>query len=301
MRFIINSNGQIQSLAPVIEYDSYGEDGQDIMSSSPYCLTLTGATPEQSFVFLAKCVADVVSVTGLRQQFYVFGSSKPFLLSMQSLWGYQDQVDLAYHVGFINGRNNQTEKYLTQQQYSIIVFPGKNQENGFNLRNPLADATSNTSNSSRTSILHDQDVGGVVSFEPFGLEADGDMKALFVVMTNDDEKDANGDQFLNTSEGIVTISSTSFSITQDSPHIGRGYNSNAKGGGIAVVFALLLSGTFFFCMLRSLCRSTNDEGENQVHMVGDDDEKTVDVLEDEDDDLNSQEYTVNSQVAPERP
>jgi hypothetical protein len=54
-------------------------------------------------------------------------------------------------------------------------------------------------------------------------------------------------------------------------------------------------------MLRSLCRSTNDEGENQVHMVGDDDEKTVDVLEDEDDDLNSQEYTVNSQAAPERP
>lgn len=246
MRFIINRNGQIQSLAPVIDSDSYGEGGQDIRSSSPYCLTLTGATPEQSFVFLAKCVSCEVSATGLRQQFYVFGSSKPFLLPMQSLWGYQDQVELTYHVGFINGYQNQTGEYLQQQHYSIIVFPTNDQENGFNLRNPLADATNNTSNSSTTPILHVPDFGGVVSFEPFGLEAAREMTASMVIMMKDGSNEVDGDQFLNTSERIVTtIASTTFYITQDSPCVGRGYNSNVKGGTIAVVFALLLSGIFF--------------------------------------------------------
>lgn len=117
MRFLMTDNGQIRSLAAVLD-----ERNDDIMTEKPYCITMLvdPSASESSCVkneaYLMPCLSaeeiqEEPTVTVyhswyggkkdmIREQFFNFeGTSEPFIMPLQRSWGHDDVVEMVYHVG----------------------------------------------------------------------------------------------------------------------------------------------------------------------------------------------------------
>lgn len=94
MRFILTDEGTVQSLAPVRQ--KARREGRNLLEEEEdikYCMSAPGGG--EGWMTLERCQDEKMAQQGLQ----AYGTVKPFVLSLQDQWGYEDVVELAYSVG----------------------------------------------------------------------------------------------------------------------------------------------------------------------------------------------------------
>jgi hypothetical protein len=151
LRFLLKEHGQSQALVPV--YDRYGND---VRETKPYCLTVVVYEDEDDeekksnqaylkpcldkdddddddddennnggggvFDYYHKYFGKSKKVLFHEQFFDMNGTSEPFLMPLQSSWGYDDEVELAYHVGLGGDDNKEIYDSSSSSSYYTIDF-----------------------------------------------------------------------------------------------------------------------------------------------------------------------------------
>jgi hypothetical protein len=117
MKFVVTPSGLVQSLAPIVvpEELKCGEYLTTLKLTTPYCMTIEGASAMKSAgsrIHLTKC--DFSNAFNVKQRFEPFGTRAPFLHTLQSVYGREDVLQLAFDIGN-SGRGTEDESWIDFQ------------------------------------------------------------------------------------------------------------------------------------------------------------------------------------------
>jgi hypothetical protein len=295
MRFLVTNDGRIQSLAPVL--DCYGED---VMITNPYCLTINNNNSNKAY--LMPCNDDEeaeeeeeeeekenIGTKILMQQqqyFEVYGKSKPFLMSLQSRWGYKDVVELAYHIGVDTADNNDNRlkndvvaaaNAASAASAASIEITMPLPVDG--LISPLAELTDMLVDVLKP--FNNNETSGIISFVPSDYDGVyGPMAASLMMSTT---------MTTTTTNEEIIVAETTFDVANDKNHVKCGTSSGLSSGSMIIdqftAFVTIIGGfigAFILSVLVEKCFYSKTRA-NSTTTTNDDDEKTECMMMDEDD------------------
>lgn len=280
MRFLITEEGRVQSLAPVLDRTT----GKDIMGTTkPYCLTIMKWYNDRiNKSYLIPCLDDnkvqdaetkhiMKYVRGPQQQIFdVHGSSGSFVMPLQSDWGYQNVVQLAYQNDFSTSllENNHTIDHyieITNDQWSMDdTFVG---------------------------TFEAQARSGIISFSPSEFKVDGTMHATMLGRIEGSE-----DHYVTSTSFVVVSEATGNDSSNGSSFMISGATDKDSNGSNHLIFAILgglvgciillaLAGKFFCSKTRGADTCTTMDENN--------DGKTVHTMTKEGNDLGPDDIEEN--------